>query len=336
MISKRTEQARAANVTKKNIHAVRIKPTKRSETSRRGKAAFGDDHAAFGKQAGDTLEPNNVADFVGIVQNAYLRLVAGDSLEARRTLARALKAHGFGGIAGGVGEAVRLTSGKARKPLRSLGEPGAARVVIRTLGSFELFVDGTHPGSPRKPAYRPIGLLKVLIAHGGCAVSEGVLVDALWPDLDGDHAHDARQVALHRLRKLLGSADAISVRDGRMFIDDEHVWVDAFALETVCRNSSLGGSLERAQVALDLYKGAFLPQEIDAQWSVHMRECLRAKFVNLIARAATALEAQKDFVNAASLFERGLAADDMENVLRSGLVRCLKNTGVAQLSRKKK
>ena len=288
---------------------------------------------------------NQSGGLVAVVQHAYLRLLAGDSVDARQTLGRALASEGVALLASDTLNTVQfvkgiMDTGHAGSPfgraLASLHEPGDASVTIRTLGRFEVLVDGNAPGSPRKPAHRPLGMLKVLIAQGGCAVSEGVVIDALWPDLDGDHAHDARQVALHRLRKLLGSADAISVSDGRMFIDDELVWVDAFALETLCRNPLFGRSLERAQVALDLYQGAFLPQEIDAQWSTRMRECLRAKFVNLVARAASELEAKMDFAGAASLYERGLAVDDLENVLRAGLVRCLKKTGAGRVSQKKK
>jgi len=298
------------------------------------------------KDRNDQHSANDTGGLVAVVQHAYLRLLAGDSVDARHALERALASEGvalLGCDTLNTNQFVKkgiMRTANARSPsgrsMALLHGPGDASVIIRTLGTFEILVDGIPPGSPRKPAQRPLGMLKVLIAHGGCAISEGVVVDALWPDLDGDRAHDARQVALHRLRKLLGSNDAISVSDGRMFIDDEQVWVDAFALETICRNSFLGGSLERAQVALDLYQGAFLPQEIDAPWSTRMRECLRAKFVNLVAKAASELEAQMDFAGAASLFERGLAVDDLENVLRGGLVRCLKKTGTGRVSRKKK
>jgi two-component SAPR family response regulator len=200
------------------------------------------------------------------------------------------------------------------------------------MGRFEITVDGVTPGSRRKPPYRPLGMLKVLIANGGCAVSESVVIDALWPDLDGDHAHDARQVALHRLRKLLGSIDAIAVSNGRMFIDEEQIWVDALALESLSRIPVPGGNPERAEIALNLYQGVFLPQEIDAQWTIRMRECLRAKFVNIISKAAVELEKARRFSSAASLYERGLAVDDLEGVLRAGLVRCLKKAGGAGLS----
>ncbi len=270
---------------------------------------------------------------LGMIQHAYLRLLVGDSVDAQRTLERALASQDVATLGGAVLSTARLIRG-GRAPgnfasfdgerRRLLGCPGSARVIVRTLGQFELIVDGKNPGSRRKPAHRPLGMLKVLIANGGCAVSEGAVVDALWPDLDGDHAHDARQVALHRLRKLLGSNDAIAVSHGRIFLDDDQVWVDALALETLIRARVPGGNREKAEIALDLYRGVFLPQDVDAQWTVRMRECLRTKFVNIVAKAAMELEATGKFSEAAALFERGVAVDDLDDVLRTGLVRCLK------------
>lgn len=332
MMVRHTEQMKAADAGK----GVRSAGAKRTVTPRFKTKASDRHRADQGAGVSGPVVSKDVENLVDEVRHAYLRLIAGDSVDARRALENALGASAIEGVGCDARNATRVADSNAHNPLRVLGEPGTARVAIRTLGTFELLVDGAHPGSPRKPAQRPLGMLKVLIAHGGCAVSEGVLVDALWPDLDGDHAHDARQVALHRLRKLLGSGDAVAVSDGRMFIDDEQVWVDAFALETVCRNASLGGSFERAHVALDLYKGAFLPQDVDAQWSGRMRECLRAKFVNIVARAATELESRSEFVRAASLFERGHAVDDLDDVLREGMVRCLKKTGAGGVSQKKK
>ncbi len=281
---------------------------------------------------------------LGMIQHAYLRLLAGDSVDAQRTLERALASQDVATLGGAVLSTARLIQG-VRPPggaatfdgerRRLLGCPGSARVIVRTLGKFELIVDGTNPGSRRKPPYRPLGILKVLIANGGCAVSEGAVVDALWPDLDGDHAHDARQVALHRLRKLLGSTDAIAVSHGRMFLDDDQVWVDALALETLIRARVPGGNREKAEIALDLYRGEFLPQDIDAQWSARMRECLRTKFVNIVAKAAMELESKGQFHEAAALFERGVAVDDLDDVLQTGLVRCLKKAPPPGVSRTK-
>ena len=72
--------------------------------------------------------------------------------------------------------------------------------------------------------------LKFLVAMGEREVASDSVVGALWPDLDGDAGH-AFESTLHRLRKLLRRDDAILHVDGRLTLNPQLVWVDAWALE---------------------------------------------------------------------------------------------------------
>ncbi|WP_341889828.1 hypothetical protein, partial [Variovorax sp. YR752] len=51
----------------------------------------------------------------------------------------------------------------------------------------------------------------------------------LWPESDGDLAMDAFEVALRRLRQLLGRPDALRLAGGILWLDRDLVWVDALA-----------------------------------------------------------------------------------------------------------
>ncbi|MDP1690911.1 MAG: hypothetical protein Q8L49_02945 [Burkholderiaceae bacterium] len=99
-------------------------------------------------------------------------------------------------------------------------------VRVRTLGRFEVEIDGTPLRREGKTPQRPLDLLQALIAHGGRA-PVAWLVDALWPQSEGDRANDAFEVALRRLRKLLGNADALRLSGGELALDARWVWVDA-------------------------------------------------------------------------------------------------------------
>ena len=83
----------------------------------------------------------------------------------------------------------------------------------------------------RKVQRRPLALLKTLISLGGRNVSEARLTELLWPDADGDLAHQSFTAALSRLRKLLGTDDALVLKDGRLSLSNRHCWVDAWAFE---------------------------------------------------------------------------------------------------------
>jgi LuxR family maltose regulon positive regulatory protein len=58
---------------------------------------------------------------------------------------------------------------------------------VRVLGRFGLF-EGDTPITLPPRLRKPQELLQALIALGGTEVSADVLVDALWPDSEGDAA----------------------------------------------------------------------------------------------------------------------------------------------------
>src|SRR5262249_47616797 len=77
-------------------------------------------------------------------------------------------------------------------------------VEIRTLGRFEILLDGKPLEKGRKAPTKLLTFLKALIALGGENVPEQRLADALYPDHDGDTALELVATSLRRMRKLLG------------------------------------------------------------------------------------------------------------------------------------
>ncbi len=159
-------------------------------------------------------------------------------------------------------------------------------VRISTLGLFRLEVGDTPVQFGRKVPRRVLALLKGIIAFGGRDVREDQVIDALWPEADGDRAYRAYATALHRLRKLLGDESLVIVKDRRISLDPYRCWVDVWALEkfleqatTAEREGDRDKSLELCERGLGLYQGAFLDKEDDAVWAVPTRERLRKKYV---------------------------------------------------------
>ena len=205
--------------------------------------------------------------------------------------------------------------------------PRVPRIVIRTLGRFEIGVDGVTLDHGRKQPRRPLALLKAIVALGGQGIRVGRLADALWPDLDGDRADDAFQVTLHRLRTRLSVHGAIACQGGLISLHPELVWVDALAFDAAARAASAENSSEAAEQALELYAGEFLPDEHSAPWTVRMRERVRARFIQTVTSAAAALENDNRFADALSLYRRAIDADDLACAFNDGVVRCLRRLG---------
>ena len=179
-----------------------------------------------------------------------------------------------------------------------------------------------------------MALLKVLVAFGGREVPEQKLTTLLWPDEEGDAAHHALTVALHRLRRLLGNPEAIRVEDGAVSLDRTCVWVDALQLAGVLTTgiqAAKTGDSRTLDVAAEtvsaLYQGSFLPGDPDAPWSISQRERLRSAFVEFVVVYGVHLETAERWQEAAQWYQRGLAADDLTESFYQGLMRCHMHSG---------
>jgi DNA-binding SARP family transcriptional activator len=190
---------------------------------------------------------------------------------------------------------------------------------IFTLGRFEVLRDGEPVRFARKVQRKPLALLKTLIAFGGRAVREDLVMDALWPDTEGDAARVALASALHRLRTLLRREQAILRQEGQLSLDARLCWVDVWAVERL---------LERAEAAADprgltrkavsLYGGTFLDErEIELSQTTALAERLRRRMLRQLVRIARHCELTTP-ADAVDWYEEALRVDPCaENVCRS-------------------
>lgn len=150
-------------------------------------------------------------------------------------------------------------------------------VRIRTLGCFDLFVDGRalqfEGCGPRKP----LELLGALIASGPRGASVGAIADQLWPDADGFDAYRALVTTVHRLRRLLTYRSAVHFSAGRLRLDPTVCDIDVWQFERALEEAEDRAQLE---AALDTYDGPFLDEDASA-WAIGMRSRLE----QVVARA---------------------------------------------------
>ncbi len=184
---------------------------------------------------------------------------------------------------------------------------------LRTLGGFGLERDGMPIATRGKSARRLHDLLKLVVASGHRELPAGHAIATLWPELEGDQAKAAFNVALHRLRKLLGHPEAIVLDAGRIGLSTEHVWVDAYAFE---RNATQAEALfakgdaqagERAaRTALALYGGHFLHSSEDAPWHLVQRSRLSAMYTRVATLAGHRSMDHGRLQEAQRIYERAL------------------------------
>lgn len=184
---------------------------------------------------------------------------------------------------------------------------------IYTLGRFEIFKDGAPLQYSRKAPHKLLAALKAIIAFGGEDISESRLADSLWPDEGGETARDTLATTIHRLRKLLGDADAILVNEGKISLNFERVWLDAKAFDVAASSSEA-----MCDKAMQLYRSNFLPGDTDTPWSTLMRERLRSKFIRATKHRVSELVNDNQHQLAIDYLQRGLDADSLTEEFYQG------------------
>jgi DNA-binding SARP family transcriptional activator len=159
-----------------------------------------------------------------------------------------------------------------------------SRVVIYTLGRFEVVLNGVPLRFRGRAPLRPLDLLTALVAAGEGGASAGRLADQLWPESDGFDAYRALTTALHRLRHLLRCPEAVRLSAGRLMLDTDICTVDAWTFERALRGAS---DIEAFGAVLDMYPGQFLVDDVKP-WSIEMRKRLEQLVARKAARVANA------------------------------------------------
>ena len=95
--------------------------------------------------------------------------------------------------------------------------------------TFRIVVDGKPLEFSGKVQKKPLEMLTVIIGHGAKGVAEERICDELWPDAEGDRAHQSFTTTLKRLRQLLGHPEAIALKAGRVTLDPRYCRVDALS-----------------------------------------------------------------------------------------------------------
>ena len=214
----------------------------------------------------------------------------------------------------------------------SLGDSQSWPVRIRALGGFEILIDGTAFSGGIKPQRRPLDLLKLLVLADATPIGAGELADKLWPDSDGDTARNCLQVAVHRLRRLLGHEQAVVVHDRKLHLDRRLCWVDLWEFEAQVAQlieTPIGGRdfASQAARALRLYRGHLFSHEPDQAWMLAPRERLRRTWLDLVRRLGRHHEMRGEWDAGNDLYQGAIELDPLAEELYLRLMLCQHTVG---------
>jgi len=205
---------------------------------------------------------------------------------------------------------------------------------IFTLGRFAILKDDKSVRFTKKIQQKPLDLLKALIAFGGKEVGEHQLTDALWPEADGDLAHQSFASNLHRLRQLLGFEKAILRQENQLTLDEKYCWVDIRAFENLLekadaqwKKGEVEDAVELIERALGFYKGPFLGQEVEQPWNMDISERLRSMFLRSVKKLGTYWMENGQLEKALECYQKGLEVDRFAEEFYQGLMACYHQLG---------
>ena len=209
---------------------------------------------------------------------------------------------------------------------------------ICAFGAFECLRDDAPIELSGKGPGRPMELLKVLVALGGRNIRADRLADALWPNVEADYAYKSFTATLHRLRRMLDEEEALGLRDGRLSLDPERVWVDTWSLERVlddfdtalrgaeaCKDETL--RRESAERALEIYRGPFLSDESEQPAYIACREQVRARLMRFVIRIVRGWEEAGAPRTAVEYLLRFVESDELYEPFHRQLMLCYQRSG---------
>ncbi|CAN5475762.1 hypothetical protein BH23ACT9_BH23ACT9_02250 [soil metagenome] len=217
-----------------------------------------------------------------------------------------------------------------------LQPPAMARIQVRTLGRFDITVDGTAVTASAWQSRKARTVLQVLASRRGQPISRDQLADLVWPGVETAKVRNRLNVALSTIRRLLvgperSTADAPLRADARsVALDLDGVALDledfmvlaARALEA--SGSDREGLLLRAEAA---YTGDFLVEDPYADWAAPIRDEARHTYVAVAHRLAEVHRTAGEPLRAAALIRRVLQHDGSDARAHEVLVDLLGEAG---------
>ena len=186
------------------------------------------------------------------------------------------------------------------------------RVKIWTFGKLMVKVDGKPLEKQRKAPHRLLELLAAIITFGGQDVPVSRLIEALWPEVEGDTAHGNFKKSIARLRKLIPVENLIHWQDGKISLNPDLCWVDVLAFEQQAKQEDVR--------AVGIYQGPLLGLEEIPFWAQSQRDLLRTTFVRLVNRHCDRVQAGERVDEAIRSLERAIAADPLAESLYQRLI----------------
>ena len=196
---------------------------------------------------------------------------------------------------------------------------------VGDLGALEIALGGKPIASDGRGSNRARELLVFLLAHPPGPTKDEVGV-AFWPDATADQVKNSFHVTLHRLRKLLGGADTVTLDGARYVVSIPHT-SESGQFDKAMHEALRSGDVDSLQRALSLYRGEFLQGEDAGEWSLPIRSRLRQLHLRGLFALGRAYETRGQYADASDVYTRILAREALHEAAARQLMICRARMG---------
>ena len=213
---------------------------------------------------------------------------------------------------------------------------------LNLLGSCDMRRDGKlEPGSP-KAQQKPLELLRLLACERTLSLGTQAVADALWPEADDAAARKSLEMAVLRLRRLLGDATLLWVHDGRVGLDAARASSDVqqrrrlieqlepLAMRSSGRNAGPATQAEclaLVERVIKFSRGELLPGLPPAPWLEAERQRCHNDTVRAALAASTVMERLKVEPAERELLETALRIEPLAESLVRRLMHAHERAG---------
>ena len=186
-------------------------------------------------------------------------------------------------------------------------------IEIETLGNLQIRIKGERLKTTPKAKSKVLELLKIIIGLGTKKTAIELIIDALWPEKDGDLAKTAFSTALSRLRKLLKIKDAIITEDGKIGLNFNICKIDSINFVKLVKLGKMSNKQDKGihkydiyKQAIGLYKGVYLEGEPEHPWIIDRREKLKVIYITAVTDLCMWFENQGHLDHAIQYYKEGI------------------------------
>jgi DNA-binding SARP family transcriptional activator len=223
----------------------------------------------------------------------------------------------------------------------SSADPVSSTLTAHLLGPLRVTLNNVPV--TRWPSSRGRVLLTYLLTHRDPWPAREVLMDTFWPDSTPEAARNNLHVAVHGLRRALRAADDVPVlvlSDGayQLYADLE-LWLDVDEFERhvgggrqLEEAGELTGAITEYELAISVYQGDFLADDLYEDWPVLGRERLRLEYLNTLDRLSQLYFGYGNFASCTALCQRIIERDRCREDAHRRLMRCYSRQGQPHLA----